>query len=112
VGAASARNSEDHWHDLQAGALFFEAREAAIATLDAAEVHIGNQGAGQFLSLKHQVPDSLAQSLEKLKSAAKQYLAFKHMDEEANKFCRECVNTDSSSVFCEPWSIETVMFCA
>ncbi|MBV2209614.1 MAG: hypothetical protein KUL77_08635, partial [Thermomonas sp.] len=53
--------SEDHWHDLQAGALFFEAREAAIATLDAAEVHIGNQGAGQFLSLKHQVPDSLAQ---------------------------------------------------
>lgn len=89
---------EDHWHDLQAGALFFEAREAAIATLDAAEAHIGSQGAGQFLSLKDQVPDSLAQPLEKLKFAAIRYLELKHADEEANKFCRECVNTDPSSI--------------
>ena len=90
--------SVDHWRDLQAGALFFEAREAAIVTLDAAELHIGNQGAGQFLSLKKQVPETMNLSLEKLKSAAKQYLELKHADEEANKFCRECVNNDSSSI--------------
>lgn len=90
--------SEDHWHDLQAGALFFQAREAAIATLDAAEVHIGNQGAGQFLSLKHQVPDSLAQSLEKLKLVATQYLDLARVDEDATTFCQECGGDDPVSI--------------
>lgn len=90
--------SEDHWHDLQAGALFFEAREAAIATLDAAEVHIGNQGAGQFLSLKHQVPNSLAQPLENLKFAATQYLKFASVDEDAKTFCQECGGDDPASI--------------
>lgn len=90
--------SEDHWYDLQAGALFFEAREAAIATLDAAEVHIGNQGAGQFLSLKHQVPDSLAQPLEKLKFAATQYLDFASIDEDAKTFCQECGGDDPAGI--------------
>lgn len=95
--------SEDHWHDLQAGALFFEAREAAIATLDAAEAHIGNQGAGQFLSLKHQVPDSLAQPLEKLKSAAEQYLnhvskSSPDKDRDAKAFCNECIRDEDSVI--------------
>lgn len=90
--------SKDHWHDLQAGALFFEAREAAIAALDAAEAHIGNQGAGQFLSLKNQVPDPLAQPLEKLKFAAKKYLDFTSVDEDAKTFCRECVRDDPASI--------------
>ena len=78
--------------------MFFEAREAAIATLDAAEVHIGNQGAGQFLSLKHQVPDSLAQSLEKLKFAATQYLDFASIDEDAKTFCQECGGDDPAGI--------------
>ncbi len=84
--------SEEHWHDLQAGALFFEAREAAIAALDAVEAYIGNQSAGQFLSLEKQVPELLNQSLEKLKSTAKKYLDFKCVDKDANTFCRECLN--------------------
>lgn len=88
----------DHWHDLQAGALFFEAREAAIATLDAAEAYIGNQSAGQFLSLKKQVPEPLNHSLEKLQSAAKKYLAFKCVDEDANTFCRECEGSEPVSI--------------
>lgn len=90
--------SEEHWFDLQAGALFFEAREAAIAVLDAAEAHIGNQTAGQSYSLKAQIPEALNPAIEKLKSAANKYLAFKHSDKEANKFCCECVNDDPSSV--------------
>ena len=90
--------SEEHWHDLQAGALFFEAREAAIATLDAVEAHIGNQGVGQFLSLKKQVPEPLNQSLEKLKSAAKKYLDFKCVDEDANTFCRECLGDEPANI--------------
>lgn len=90
--------SEEHWHDLQAGALFFEAREAAIATLDAVEAHIGNQGVGQFLSLKKQVPEPLNQSLEKLKSAAKKCLDFKCVDEDANTFCRECLRDEPAII--------------
>lgn len=90
--------SEEHWRDIQAGALFFEAREAAIAALDAVEAHIGNQGAGQFLSLKKQVPEPLNQSLEKLKSAAKEYLDFKCVDEDANTFCRECLRDEPASI--------------
>lgn len=90
--------SKDHWHDLQAGALFFVAREAAIATLDAVEIYIGNLGAGQFLSLKHQVPDSLAKPLEKLKFAATQYLDFASIDEDAKTFCQECGGDDPVSI--------------
>lgn len=90
--------SEEHWHDLQAGALFFETREAAIAVLDAAEAQIGNQTVAQSCSLRAQIPAALKPAIDKLKAAAKEYLAFKHADEEANKFCCECVNDDPSSI--------------
>lgn len=90
--------AEEHWHDLQAGALFFEAREASIVVLDIAEAHIGNQTNGPSCSLSAQIPDSLKPAIKKLKLAAKKYLAFKHVDEEANKFCHECVSDDPSSI--------------
>jgi hypothetical protein len=90
--------SAEHWHDLQAGALFFETREAAIAVLDAAEAHIGIQAVGQSCSLKPQIPEALKLPIEKLKLTADKYLAFKHTDEEANKFCCECVNDEPSSI--------------
>lgn len=89
---------EDHWHDLKAGALFFETREAAIATLDAIEAYIGNQSTGQFLSLKEQVPETLKKPLEKLKFAAKKYLNFTSMDEDSITFCRECVRAEPASI--------------
>lgn len=86
--------SEEHWHDLQAGALFFETREAAIAVLDAAEAHIGNQTVAQSCSLRTKIPAALKPAIDKLKAAANEYLAFKHANEEANKFCCECVIDD------------------
>ncbi len=89
--------SEKHWHDLQAGALFFETRESAIAVLDAAEAHIGNQTISQSCCLAH-IPEVLNSSIEKLKSTANEYLMSKHTDEEANKFCRECVDDDPSTI--------------
>lgn len=89
--------SEEHWHDLQAGAMFFETREAAIAVLDAAEVHIRNQTVGQSCSLKAKIPETLKPAMKNLKSAANKYLAFKHSDDEANTFCRECINDDDPS---------------
>lgn len=90
--------SEKHWHDLRTGALFFEMRKAAIAVLDATEAYIGNQAAGQSYSLNMKVPKALNPTLEDLKSAATQYSNIEHADEEANHFCRECLNNDPSSV--------------
>ena len=89
---------EQHWRDLHAGALFFAVRDAALLTLDAAEAHIGNQGDGQRLSLKMQTPTSLEQPLEELKSAAKHCLDFAFVDEDARKFCQECVMDESIEV--------------
>lgn len=90
--------SDVHWHDLQAGALFFETREAAIATLDATEAHIGNQGSGQWLSLTKQIPEALLQPLERLKSAAQKYLDFTAVNEDASTFCQECTRNDPASI--------------
>jgi hypothetical protein len=88
---------EDHWHDLQAGAVFFEARAAAIAVLDAVEISMGPLPA-KPCSLRVLLPEDLKTKVELLKSVAKRYLELEHADEEANKFCRECVNDDSSSI--------------
>ena len=77
--------------------MFFAAREAAIATLDALETHIGNQAGGHSFPLGH-IPGSLEPELEQLKSAANAYLDFSHADEEARNFCSECVNSNPSSV--------------
>ena len=49
--------------------------------------------------MKTQIPETLKPAVEQLRSAANKYLAFKHEDAEANKFCDECVNNDPSSVF-------------
>lgn len=90
--------SDEHWRDLQAGAWFFEAREAAIDTLDAVEAYVGNQSAGQFLSLKKQFSELLNEGLKKLRSAAKKYLAFECVDEGANTFCRECEGSEPVNI--------------
>jgi len=90
--------SKEHWHDLQAGALFFETRTAAIAVLDVVEAHIENQCAGRSMSLNAEVPSALIPAIENLKSAAKKYLAFKHADKEASTFCGECTKDDTSEI--------------
>ena len=82
--------TEEHWHDLHAGALFFATREAAIVVLDVAEAHIENQP----LSLCVEIPKGLKPSIEALKTAAHEYLQCAHTDKEAKTFCIECVNND------------------
>ena len=75
--------------------MFFEAREAAIATLDAVEAYIRKQNK-QPLSLKNPVPGQLID--KDLKSAARQYLNFTSVDEDAQTFCRECVRDEPASI--------------
>lgn len=90
--------TEEHWRDLQAGALFFETREAAIAVLDTTEAYIGSLSSGQSYSLNKKIPEVLMPAIIKMKSAANKYLEFKHAEVEANKFCDECRNDDSSRI--------------
>jgi hypothetical protein len=93
--------SEDHWHDLQAGALFFKVRVAAIAALEEVERVIGNKSTGEIFSLKEDLaPESLKNQLTVLKEAARDYLKFSSEgdDESAKKFCEECVEDDGRSV--------------
>jgi hypothetical protein len=90
--------SEKHWKDLHAGAMFFEARDAAIAVLNAAETYIGNQKTVRSLSTKARLPQVLVSELEKLISAATNYLAFGHADADAKEFCSECVKDSPVSI--------------
>lgn len=90
--------TQDHWHDLRAGALFFGTRDAALKVLDVAEAHIGNQAQGQRLPLKGKLPDALIGPLETLKAAAKQYLDFTEMDKPAAEFCHESIHREPAEV--------------
>jgi hypothetical protein len=90
--------SELHWCDLQAGSLFFQARDAAIKTLDSLEAHVGNQTSGQSFSLGKGLPVELERVINKLRFAANEYLKLKYDDNETNKFCNECTNSNSSEI--------------
>jgi hypothetical protein len=102
-----------HWHDLEAGALFFQTRDAALAVLDALERHIGESCNGLRHSLHGKVPSGVAAHLERLRLAASAYrkleqhaaasqdpLRLQHADAmaDAAKFCRECVEANDNDV--------------
>jgi len=89
---------DKHWHDLVAGAKIFSARDSAIAVLDALEAHIGNKTQVQIHSLQTTVPAELSTSLKALKEAAQAFLNSNHCNQEANAFCRECVDDDTAKV--------------
>lgn len=82
-----------HWRDLHAGALFFVARDAAIALLDQIEAHIANQ-ADQRLSLDAPLPKAVADSSKLLQERAQAFLDSNYdpsPEASAGIFCRECI---------------------
>lgn len=102
-----------HWHDLQAGALFFQTRDAALAVLDALERHIGESGNGLRHSLRDKTPAGVAPHLELLRgvagacreleqqaAASQDTMRLQHADAmaDAARFCRECVDSNDSDV--------------
>ena len=95
--------SEHHWNDLQAGALFFAVRDAAIALLDALEAKLRNQTGNMSLSLPNWSRDhsgALAEQLATLRTAATAYRAFPRTanDDEANRFCDECKHPEDDKL--------------
>lgn len=82
----------DHWHDIQAGALFFKAQAQAISALEAVE-----HGMGPKCSYVDAVQKAQPQ-LEQLKKAAQAFLETNHQNQDATKFCRECTADDPADI--------------
>ena len=85
--------AEDHWRDLEAGALFFQVRDTAISMLDLLEEYIGSLNQ-QVLRLDGPLPAIIKSGIMALHDCAKRFLENQHPDELANAFCRECTDTE------------------
>lgn len=88
-------DSEDHWHDLKAGAHFFLARDAALDVLSAIERHMPAEGTMRLDAGLHV---RLAEVIDRLQVAANAFLELNHQEMQATTFCRECVARDPVSV--------------
>ncbi len=88
----------EHWHDLVAGAKLFNARDEAIAVLDAMEAHIGNETHSQSYSMQTSVPEAMSPLLASLRTASQAFLDTGHVDKNATAFCRECASDKASAV--------------
>lgn len=78
-----------HWADLHAGALFFIARDAALAVLDALELEIATPE--RRVAIGGALPGPVRAGLAALREAAAAFLQTGHPAEEARRFCTECI---------------------
>ena len=88
---------EAHWGDLQAGALLFSTRDAAIRVLDALEAHIARQTVRK-LCMAEPVSPHIALQIDQLREQASAYMARGHAQKEAKKFCSECLEANNARV--------------
>lgn len=88
---------ELHWRDLRSGALFFAARDAAIALLDQIESHIGTM-ADRRMSLDAPLPGIVVKKLISLREHAQSFLDDTYDPSpggDARRFCGECIEQDN-----------------
>ncbi len=78
----------DHWDDLHAGALFFIARDAALAVLEALELEIATPE--RRVAIGGGLPRPVQAGLATLRAAAAAFLQTGQPAEEARRFCTEC----------------------
>lgn len=78
-----------HWADLHAGALFFLARDAALAVLDALEQEIDTPE--RRVAIGGPLPGAVQAGLATLREAAAAFLKARHPAREATRFCTECI---------------------
>lgn len=79
----------DHWGDLHAGALFFIARDTALAVLDALELEIATPE--RRVAIGGALPRPVQAGLATLRDAAAAFLRTGHPAQEARRFCTECI---------------------
>lgn len=105
VGMASQRapdwrrapeiESDEHWHDLEAGAAFFSTRDAALATLDVIESAIGYDRKPCAVDI---AAARAGEQIAMLQESARRYLEFEHDDSEARAFGERCAVGDPSRI--------------
>lgn len=83
-----------HWHDLRAGTTLIQVRNAAIAVLDSVEIELDARQR-RSLQVDGELPSSVRQALQDVATCAQTFLALEHYDEEANRFCKECVGNEA-----------------
>lgn len=86
--------SEDHWHDLETGALFTLVRDAALAVLEKVERQLDLMANG-VLPLKGASADL---ELQALRDATNEFLGKKNTAGEDVTFCRACLDQDNVHV--------------
>ncbi len=90
-----AHLTETHWHEIQAGRLFFKLQAAALAVLDVVEAMLAQQPKHEIaLESLGQVP--VREALARLRETAAAYLKHEYKDRHAtgaSSFARECADT-------------------
>lgn len=91
----------DHWNDLRLGALFFQARDAAIDVLIEIEPAVARTNAQSIASTAAAEIPAVQKQLGKLHDAAQRFLD-QHADPTEGKiatiFCKECIVSDLAQV--------------
>lgn len=99
-----AIESDSHWNDLRAGALFTLARDAALDVLDKLEAEVARNergGKGKALSLREELSSGLRAKLSALRGAAQRFRNEKRTEAEANRFCNDCLLPDDKRLLRE-----------
>lgn len=92
--------SDEHWHDVQAGTLFFAMQAQAYKVLDAVEVVLAT-GQGDPLDLTSAIVPAVGQAVAALRVSAQRYLAHDFQDladTGANVFARACAKANDQHV--------------
>lgn len=92
--------ADDHWTDLEVGALFFRARTAAIDLLEDIEQLIEKRER-KSLDLHESLPDELAERVSVLRQRSQAFLAREHDPSDGNvatKFCLENAQPSTEEV--------------
>lgn len=92
--------TEQHWHDLQAGSLFFALQAQAYEMLEEVEIELAAQE-GTSVPLKDILTVSVRDSVRELRAKAEQYISHKFADLEntgANRFAQECADPSDRHV--------------
>lgn len=92
--------TEQHWHDLQAGSLFFALQAQAYEVLHEVEIELASQE-GRSMPLNDAQTVAVRDSVRELRAKAEQYVSHKFADFEntgANRFAQECVDPSDSHV--------------
>lgn len=85
-----------HWGDLHAGALFFIARDAALAVLDELELEIATPEGR--VAIRGALAEPVQAGLAALRDAAAAFLKTGHPAQEARRFCTECIAPSDAEV--------------